>query len=43
MEVGEHASFVAANRPGFGTYSILAFLLGGQLIYLTVEREPFSG
>jgi hypothetical protein len=43
VEVGEHASFVTTNRPGFGTYSILAFLLGGQLIYLTVERELFSG
>ena len=43
VEVGEHASFVATNRPGFGTYSILAFLLGGQLIYLNVERELFSG
>jgi hypothetical protein len=43
VEVGEHASFVATNRPGFGTYSILAFLIGGQLIYLTVERELFSG
>lgn len=43
VAVGEHASFVAINRAGFGTYSILAFLIGGNLIYLTVEREEFYG
>jgi hypothetical protein len=39
VAVGEHASFMAANRKGFGTYSILAYLLGANLIYLTIERE----
>jgi hypothetical protein len=43
VAVGEHVSFVAINRAGFGTYSILAFLIGGNLIYLTVEREEFYG
>jgi len=43
VTVGEHASFVATNRRGFGTYSILAYLLGCNLIYLKVEREAFPG
>jgi hypothetical protein len=43
VAVGEHASFVATNRRGFGTYSILAYLLGCNLIYLKVEREAFPG
>lgn len=43
LAVGEHASFVVINRAGFGTYSVLAFVIGGNLIYLTVEREEFYG
>jgi hypothetical protein len=43
VAVGEHASFVAINRKGFGTYSILAYLLGTNLLYLTVEREACYG
>ena len=43
VTVGEHASFMAINRAGFATFSILAFLIGGNLIYLTVEREAFPG
>jgi hypothetical protein len=43
LAVGEHASFVVINRAGFGTYSVLAFMIGGNLIYLTVEREEFYG
>ena len=41
VTVGEHASFVTANRRGFGTYSFLAYLLGCNLIYLFVQREVF--
>jgi hypothetical protein len=43
VELGEHASFVAINRRGFGTYGITAYLLGANLIYLTLEREAFYG
>jgi hypothetical protein len=43
VAVGEHASFVVINRAGFGTYGVLAFMIGGNLIYLTVEREEFYG
>ena len=39
VAVGEHASFIAINRAGFGTYSVLAFFLGGGPLYLTFERE----
>ena len=39
ITVGEHASFIAINRAGFGTYSVLAFFLGGGPLYLTFERE----
>ena len=42
LTVGEHASFIAVNRAGFGTYSVLAFLigfLGAGPFYLTFERE----
>jgi hypothetical protein len=42
VNVGEHASFLASNRAGFGTYSILAFFMGGMPIYLTVEREALA-
>jgi len=41
VTVGEHATFVTANRRGFGTYSFLAYLLGCNLIYLFVQREVF--
>jgi len=36
---GEHATFSVINKAGFGTYSVLAFFLGGGPLYLTVERE----
>ena len=42
LVVGEHASFIAVNRAGWGTYSALAFLvgfLGAGPLYLTFERE----
>ena len=39
VQVGEHASFMAINRAGWGTYSIVALLIGGMMIYLTLERE----
>jgi hypothetical protein len=42
LMVGEHASFIAINRAGFGTYSVLAFFigfLGAGPFYLTFERE----
>ena len=38
LQPGEHARFVAINRPGFGTYSLLG-LLGAGPLYLTFERE----
>ena len=37
LEPGEHASFTAVNKPGWGTYSVLA-LLGAGPLYLTFER-----
>jgi hypothetical protein len=46
LQVGEHASFTTANRVGFGTYSIWAFLigfLGAGPLYLSLEREDTSG
>jgi hypothetical protein len=39
LNVGEHATFAAINRAGWGTYSVLAFFIGGGPIYLTFERE----
>ena len=36
---GEHATFTVINKAGFGTYSVLAFFLGGGPLYLTLERE----
>ena len=39
VKVGEHASFMATNREGLATYSIVAFMIGGMIIYLTLERE----
>ncbi len=41
VQVSEHASFVATNRPGFGTFSILAYFLGTNLVYLSLERDEF--
>jgi hypothetical protein len=43
LAVGEHASFVTINRAGFGTYSMVAYLLGTNVLYLTLEREAFYG
>lgn len=39
LGVGEHATFTAVNRAGFGTYSVFAFFLGGGPLYLTLRRE----
>jgi hypothetical protein len=39
----EHASFVTINRAGFGTYSVFAYMLGTNILYLTLEREKFYG
>jgi len=39
LDVGEHATYKTVNRAGFGTYSVLAFFVGGGPIYLSVERE----
>ena len=38
LQVGEEARFTIVNRPGFGTYAMLA-ILGTGPIYLTFERE----
>ena len=38
LEPGEHAPFMAVNRPGWGTFSVLA-LLGAGPLYLTFERR----
>ena len=41
LGVGEHASFAAVNRAGWGTYSVWAFLLGflgAGPLYLTLDR-----
>ncbi len=40
---GEHATFTVINKAGFGTYSVLAFFLGGGPLYLTLEREKSNG
>ena len=45
LAVGEHASFTAINRAGFGTYSALAFLigfLGAGPFYLTLQQDSPS-
>jgi hypothetical protein len=42
LAVGEHARFIAINRAGWGTYSVLAFFigfLGAGPFYFTFERE----
>jgi hypothetical protein len=43
LDVSEHASFVVINRAGFGTYSVVAYILGTNVMYLTLEREAFYG
>ena len=43
LTVGEHATFTAINRAGFGTYSVFAFFIGGGPIYLTFERDTAPG
>lgn len=43
LNVGEHVTFRTVNRAGFGTYSVLAFFVGGGPIYLSVEREGTDG
>ena len=46
LMVGEHARFMAVNRAGWGTYSVLAFFigfLGAGPLYLTFEREDQGG
>jgi hypothetical protein len=46
LNVGEHASFTAENKAGWGTYSMLAFFIGflgcGPL-YLTFTRDGVHG
>jgi hypothetical protein len=45
LAVDEHARFIAINRAGFGTYSVLAFFigfLGAGPFYLTFERETLG-
>jgi hypothetical protein len=42
LAVDEHARFIAINRAGFGTYSVLAFFMGGGPFYLTFEREKLG-
>lgn len=37
---GEHVRFSAVNRAGRLTFSVLAFLLGTNLMYLSVTRDP---
>ena len=39
LQPGEHRRFRAANRAGWGTYSLLGFL-GAGLLYLTFEPDP---
>jgi hypothetical protein len=42
VNVGEHATFTAINRAGFGTYSALAFFvgfLGAGPFYLTFVKD----
>jgi hypothetical protein len=41
LKPGEHARFLAVNRAGFGTFSLL-FFLGAMPVYLTFERETGS-
>lgn len=41
--IGEHVSFTAINREGFLTFSLFAFFLGTNVLYLTVERDQVRG
>lgn len=41
VAAGEEARFVAINRPGWGTFSVLA-LIGAGPVYLTFERKTPS-
>ena len=46
LNVGEHASFTAENRAGWGTYSMLAFFMGfigAGPLYLTFTRDAVNG
>ncbi|NOT27162.1 MAG: hypothetical protein HOP16_13770 [Acidobacteria bacterium] len=46
LVAGEHARFMAVNRAGWGTYSVLAFFigfLGAGPLYLTFEQEGTDG
>ena len=43
VTVGEHVSFTTVNRKGPGTYSILAYFLGTNPIYLSLERDLIAG
>lgn len=46
LGAGEHAGFIAVNRAGWGTCSVLAFFigfLGAGPFYLTFEREGAHG
>lgn len=43
VAVGEHASFVTVNRECPLTYSVMAYVLGTNVVYLTLDREPFYG
>jgi hypothetical protein len=39
LSPGEHATFTVINKAGFGTYSVIAFFMGGGPLYLTLQRE----
>jgi len=39
VAIGEHVSFAVVNRPGFGTWSVLAYMIGANVLYLGVDRE----
>lgn len=43
VKVGEHASFMVVNKRGFGSFSVLSYLIGANLLYLSVDRETFPG
>ena len=39
VSVNEHVSFTTINRAGFLTFSIFAFFIGTNVLYLSVERD----
>jgi hypothetical protein len=43
VAAGEHVSFSTINRPGWLTFSILAFFLGTNLLYVSLERDNPAG